>query len=294
MPSRHRSLLLHAITWLIRHPSPFTAIRRHMRRKCAMQCRWSVRVHNVLGWHCRCAPRSKEVTRGHEASLNHQTGGLTASIHAVIEISMVVACLGVLLSVERDQGKGSLADHTRNLHDHDALADCRRPTGPSPLSCTVYLDRMVAPRTERTRTARQAQARSGAACRRADGTSSKAFFKSGTQAGAANVLKCTAGPTPTPATRRRRVTRVTRTRYRFPQPEKLLESFSGSTREPRPAHPTIRIGPSRAVKRRDARHDSPRSTPPAPRLTATRHVRVPPHDSSHDSALTTPACTWTS
>lgn len=25
-----------------------------------------------LGWHCRCAPRSKEVTRGHEASLNHQ------------------------------------------------------------------------------------------------------------------------------------------------------------------------------------------------------------------------------
>ena len=44
-----------------------------------------------------------------------------------------------------------------------------------------------------------------------------------------------------------------------------------------------------------ARHDATvRSTPPAPRPTATRHVRVPPHDSSHDSALTTPACTWTS
>ena len=179
---------------------------------------------------------------------------------------------------------------------HEPTADGRPDRRPCRVLCISI--ECVAPRTERTRTARQAQARSGAACRRADGEHlQKHFSKSGSGQG---LLKYGftgrggRGPTPTPATRRRRVTRVTRARYRFPQPEKLLESFPGSTREPRPAHPTIRIGPSRAVKRRDARHDSPRSTPPAPRLTATRHVRVPPHDSSHDSALTTPACTWTS
>ena len=188
----------------------------------------------------------------------------------------------VLLSVERDQGKG-LADHTRNLHDHDALADRRRPTGPSPLSCTVYLDRIFAPRTERTRAARQAKrALAPPAAGRMEHL--QKHFSNPAAGRAHAAQKCTAQAYPyagyaTP-------TRYPRNPYaiRFPQPEKLLE-FSGSTREPRPAHPTIRIGPSRAVKRRDATRQSAVDTAGADdsdttraRTTARQLTRLSTHD----------------